>query len=353
MLDLDSIQTLRAVDPDDMLGRIAELPDQLRAAWSGVANFPLPASHVDVDNVVVMGLGGSAIGGDLVRTLVAGEIRVPFEVARDYGPPAYVGPRTLAIASSYSGNTEETLSAYEQARAQGARLVVVSTNGKLMECAHEHGVPALPIKYKAQPRAALGHSLVPLLGILQAAHLISDQSEQVEEAARVLERLRGEIDEQVPESRNLAKRMARDLHGRLPVIYGGGLTAEVARRWKGQFNENSKTCAAFDVLPELNHNAVVGYEFPANLPDLVRVIFLASDYAHPRVKARYRITQEILRQRGIGYHEVKAEGAGALAQMMSSIYVGDYTSYYLAALNGADPSPVKVIDFLKAELAKV
>jgi len=353
MIDLDNVQEMRRHDPEGMLDRIAELPDQLRDSWRGVANLALPSGYAEVDNVVVLGMGGSAIGGDLVRTLVQDETNVPIEVVRDYDPPAFVGPRTLAIASSYSGNTEETLTAYAAARSRGAKVAVVTTGGQLLAQAQADGLPVVQFSYKSQPRAALGHSLVPLLGILKAARLIGDKGEQIEEAARVLEGQRGRLNEQAPAARNPAKQLAVDLHGRLPVVYGGGLTAEVARRWKGQFNENSKAWASYDVFSELNHNTVVGYEFPTNLPDMIRVILLASDYMHPRVKARFRVTQEILRQRGITFHVVEAEGKSALAQMMSSVYVGDYASYYLAQLNSTDPNPVRVIDFFKSELAKV
>ncbi len=352
MIDLDNVAEMRKLDPAGMLDRIAELPAQLRDAWRNASGLSLPAAYAEVDNVVIMGLGGSAIGGDLVRSLVAGEARVPVEVVRDYDLPAFVGARTLAIAASYSGNTEETLAAYAAARARGAKLAVTTTGGRLLELARADGVPAVQFAYKAQPRAALGHSLVPLLVILEKAGLIGDKGGDVEEAARVLERVRAENNEQVPSERNRAKQIARDLVGRLPVIYGGGLTAEVARRWKGQCNENAKHWAAFDVFPELNHNTVVGYEFPVNLPASVRVIFLDNEYLHPRVKVRYRVTQEILRQRGIIYHVVRTEGSGPLAQMLEAVYFGDYVSYYLAMLNGVDPSPVKVIDFLKGELAK-
>ena len=353
MDDLDNLAAMKRLDPACMGERIAELPDQLRDSWLAVANLALPRGYAEVDNVVVLGMGGSAIGGDLVRTLVAGELRVPMEVVREYELPAFVGKRTLAIASSYSGNTEETLSAYRAAMERGARVAVLTTNGQLLSNAERDGLPVVRFSYKAQPRAALGHSLVPLLGILKAAGLIGDVGDQIAEATAVLESQRSRMNEKRPTAENPAKQLARDLRGHLPFIYGGGLTAEVARRWKGQFNENSKAWAAFDVLPELNHNSVVGYQWPAHMAQTIRVIFLASDYAHPRVRARFGVTQEILRRQGVKFHIVNAEGRSRLAQMMSSIYYGDYTSYYLALLYDADPSPVAVIDFLKAELAKV
>lgn len=352
MIDLDNVQEMRRQDPEGMVDRIAELPDQLREAWQNASGFSLPPDYADIDNVVIMGLGGSAIGGDLARTLVAGEARVPIEVVREYDPPGYVGPRTLAIATSYSGNTEETLAAYEAARRRGAKLVVLTTGGQLLQRAHAHGVPAYRFTYRSQPRAALGHSLVPLLVFLQRANVIADKGSQVEEAARVLTGVCTRISPRVPVAENAAKQLANDFHGRLLAIYGGGLTAEVARRWKGQLNENAKHWATFDVLPELDHNSVVGYEYPAGLAASLRVVFLETDYAHERVKARFKATQELLRRQGIQFHVVRAVGGGPLAQMLGAVYLGDFTSYYLAMLNGVDPTPVKAIDWLKAELAK-
>ncbi|MHB1415338.1 MAG: bifunctional phosphoglucose/phosphomannose isomerase [Chloroflexota bacterium] len=353
MIDLDDIQEIRRLDPEGMLDRIAELPAQLRDAWRNVANFPLPSGYTDVANVVIMGIGGSAIGGDLVSALVESDAKVPIAVVRGYELPGYVGPRSLVIAASYSGNTEETLAGYDQARQRNAKLLAVTTNGQLLKAAQEHGMPVLQFHYQSQPRAALGHSLVPILGILQEAHVIDSRAEEVEEAARVLETLQHRIGPNCGTAHNLAKQLALDLHGHLPFVYGGGVTSAVARRWKGQFNENSKAWASFDILPELNHNSVVGYENPAELAEVIRVVFLSTDYVHPRVKARFGVTQEILRQRGVKFHVVPAEGKTALAQMMASVYYGDYTSYYLALLYDVDPTPVKIIDFLKAELAKV
>lgn len=351
-MDLNDAQAIRKMDPEGMADRIAEIPRELKAAWEGSAGFSLPPDYRNPTNVVVLGLGGSAIGGDLVRSLVLDEAPVPIEISRDYCPPAYVGPGSLVIASSYSGNTEETLSAYAAARARGAKVVVVSTGGRISALADEHGAPRLSFDYKAQPRAAIAYSVVLLLRILGAAGLIADKQAEVAEAADVLNGMLAALNERVPADRNQAKQLALWLHGKLAVMYGAGLVDGVARRWKGQFNENAKATAFFDVLPELNHNTVVGYRFPTSLPEQIRVIFLESNYVHERVKARYGVTQQLLDQQGIEYRTVTAQGTGKLAQLMSTLFVGDWTSYYLAMLNGVDPTPVKAIDFLKEQLAK-
>lgn len=352
MSRLDDMAVLQQIDRDGMIDRINELPDQFRDALANVGRLSLPDSYSKVSNVVVLGMGGSAIGGDLVRTLVADEMRVPMLVWREYTTPAFVGPDSLVIGSSYSGETEETLSAFESARDKGAKLVAVTTGGRLKDLADRAGAPVLQFSYRAQPRAALGHSIVPIIGILQKLGLIADKTADIEEAAQVMESMRSEFAPAVPTVANGAKQLAEALEGRAPVVYGEGVLAEVARRWKGQFNENSKSWAFFEVLPELNHNAVVGYENPPAFADDVTVLFLTSATIHPRVKVRVHVTQEILTTRGIAWREIPARGSSALAQMMSSIYTGDFTSYYLAILYGVDPTPVNIISFLKSRLAQ-
>lgn len=353
MANLDDLMAIDRIDQDRMIDRINELPNQLRDAWTNIGQLRLPDSYAKVSSIVLLGMGGSAIGGDLVRTLVADELKVPMLVSRDYDVPAFVGPDTLVIGSSYSGGTEETLSAFQQARDKGAKLVAVTTGGMLEDIASKAGAPVLRFVYKAQPRAALGHSIVPILGILQKLGLIGDKSQEIDEAAQLMVSMRNEFAPAVPTTANGAKELAEALQGRLPIVYGEGILSEVARRWKGQFNENSKSWAFFEVLPELNHNAVVGYEYPSDLHSNVTVIFLTSDLVHPRVKVRVQVTQEILSDRGIAWREVPSRGRTPLAQMMSSVYMGDFTSYYLSILHGVDPSPVKVISFLKNRLAQM
>lgn len=350
---LDDRNEMQRLDPERMIDRIMDLPQQCEDAWSIAQGIRLPTEYARVDGVVVLGMGGSAIGGDLVRTLVIDEIGVPFQVVRDYDLPAFVGPNTLVVASSYSGNTEETLSSFQQAVDRASKTLVITTGGKIEQIAVAKGLPLIHFDYKAQPRAALGYSFILLLGALCSAGLIADRSSELAEAVLALKSMRDELGPDAPESRNEAKQLARRLHERIPVIYGGGLLSEVARRWKGQINENGKAWSVFEVLPELNHNAVVGYENPSWGSSKAHVVILDSTLNHPRIRLRERITQEILRQRGISFEIVGSRGQGPLTQMLSSIYVGDFASYYLAMLYNTDPTPVKVISFLKSELEKV
>jgi glucose/mannose-6-phosphate isomerase len=351
--NLDDWALFRKIDPDDMLGRIAELPQQCRDAWANVQSFELPTEYRQANKIVVLGMGGSAIGGDLLRALAEPECAVPIVINRDYTVPVFVNARSLVIASSYSGNTEETLTAFEEASKRGAALLAITTDGKLARRARELGVPLLTFRYQSQPRAALGYSLISLIGVVQKLGFVGDKFPDLKEAIAVMETLQGEIGETVPLVLNPAKQLAKRLYGHLPVVYGSGYLAEVAHRWKTQLNENTKAWSFFEQLPELNHNAVVGYQFPEELAERILVVMLTSSLDHPRNKARFQVTQEILTRRRIAYETIEARGESPLAQMLSAIHLGDYVSYYLAMLYEVDPTPVKVIDYLKERLAQL
>ena len=351
-INLDDPGIYQQYDPEGMLARIKELPWQCQQAWQAAMSFKLPADYRDVDRIVIFGMGGSAIGGDLVRSLAESEARVPVLVQRDYGLPAFVDDRTLVIASSYSGNTEETLSAFEPALKTGAKKLAMTTGGRLQAMAEEHNVPVFKISYKAQPRAALGFSFLPTLGALQKLGFLSDKSADVSETVRVLESLSSRIDEKAPISSNPAKQLAGRLYGCLAVIYGAGVLAEVAHRWKTQINENSKAWAFYEVFPELNHNAAVGYPFPPELTGRIKVVMLRAPSFNRRVRLRYEVTCELLDRAGIAHESVDSEGVSLLSQMMSLVLFGDLASYYLALLYRIDPSPVEVINYLKERLAK-
>jgi glucose/mannose-6-phosphate isomerase len=298
-------------------------------------------------------MGGSAIGGDLTRVLAEPEARVPITVIRDYNLPRYVGRDTLVLASSFSGSTEETLSACEQALRVGARVVAITTGGTLAERARSAGFPLIQFSFDGQPREAIGYSTLLMVGALVRLGYIGDCTTQVEAAAGLLQRLGGEIGPEVPTESNRAKRLAQRLFGRIPVVYGGGLMAAVARRWKSQINENAKQWAFFEHLPELNHNAVLGYQFPTDVANRVFVVLLSSSLSHPRIRARERATSELLGRWGVTFEMLAAEGSSPVEHLYSATYFGDFVSYYLALVNDVDPSNIDTIIFLKARLAQV
>jgi glucose/mannose-6-phosphate isomerase len=351
-INLDDTGIYQQNDPDNMLSRIKELPMQCRQAWQTVMDFTLPSDYSDIDKVIILGMGGSAIGGDLVRSLALAEAKIPVLVHRDYGLPAFVNERTLVIASSYSGNTEEILSGFEPSLKTGAKKLVMTTGGKLGELAGANHLPVYKIEYKAQPRAALGFSFLPTLGVLQKLGFIGDKSAHVDETVSVLNKLSSELDEKSQLASNPAKQLAQRLYGKLSVIYGAGILAEVAHRWKTQINENGKSWAFYEIFPELNHNATVGFPFPPEVVERLHLVLLRSPLFNERVKLRYEVTCELLKRAGVAYEYVDSLGESPLSQMMSTVMMGDFASYYLAILNKVDPSPVDVISYLKDQLAK-
>jgi glucose/mannose-6-phosphate isomerase len=352
VIDLDRSPLFRDVDSKGMLDRILGMPGQIRDAWSIAQGLSFPAEYADAANVVICGMGGSAIGGDLVRTLADRESRAPLSVLRDYDLPAYVDSRSLVILSSFSGTTDETLSAGEQALKVGARVVAITTGGDLAERANTAGIPLAQYSFGGTPREAGGYSTLMILGVLCRLGYLADKTVEVDAASETLEQMIATIGPEVPAEMNPAKRLAQKLYGKLVLIYGGGLLAEVARRWKGQLNENAKHWAFFEQLPELNHNAVLGYQFPTHVGQKAVVVMLSSTLSRQGLRARERITEELLARWGIPTETVQARGATPLEHILSTVYVGDFVSYYLAMVNDVDPSDMATITFLKARLAR-
>jgi glucose/mannose-6-phosphate isomerase len=347
---IESVERIRAADPGNMLDRIKDLPKQVRDAWALARAAQLPPAHGDVRNITVAGMGGSAIGGDLAAALLADELKVPMSVHRDYGLPAFVGRDSLVIASSYSGNTEESLSAFEEAQRRGARVLVLTTGGKIAELARAAKYPVITFSYPAQPRAALGYSLGLVLGSLWRLGFVRDLSADIDAALADLAKLEERVHEGA--RTNDAKKLAIELHGRVIFAYGGGVMGVMARRVKGQWNENAKNWAAFDVLPELNHNAVVGFPFPDVAREALTVLLLRSDRDNPRHKLRFDVTRELLDRASIPHKTLQFSGSSMLSEVLQLTLFTDYVSFYVALLNGADPTPVKSIDYLKERLAK-
>ncbi|MBN1562425.1 MAG: bifunctional phosphoglucose/phosphomannose isomerase [Anaerolineae bacterium] len=353
MTNLEHIDAMRAIDCDDMLSHIDALADQFENAWNHAQALPLPNDYGDVRQIVVCGMGGSAIGGDLTAALVSATSPVPFTVLRGYDLPAYVsGPETLVIASSNSGNTEETLAAAHQAIERGAKLLAVTTGGTLTAHATAHGYPLWQFSYQSPPRAALGWSFGLLIGLAARLQLAPNLEADLQEALAVMRQYQPLYAIDTPVAQNPAKRGAGQLIGRIPVVHGSGIFEPVARRWKGQFNENAKTWAQFEAMPEANHNAVTGIINPEDrIPNMAALFIDSPEFDHPRVSLRYTFTGQIYLQNGIKVDTFHPQGNSALAQMCHAIQYGDYTSFYLALAYEADPTEIAPIIELKTRLA--
>lgn len=350
MIDLDDQQAIAEADPGQMRKRIAELPQQCLDAWELAQEVDLPQDYGDASSIVVLGMGGSAIGGALLARLLAQECPVPILSVGGYELPQHVGPESLVVTSSYSGNTEETLTTFEQARERDCRVIAITTNGKL---ARMEGGTVLRFSYQSPPRAALGYSLTLLLALVSELGFVRDYGLDLRKAVETLEIQGAELEPGFPTARNPAKQLASELQDHLAVVYGAGFLAPVARRWKGQFNENSKTWAFWEEMPELNHNSVVGYGLPEGIRERAAVLVLRSSFDHPRIQARWEATQRLLMRSQVMVKTAWGRGENQLAQMLSLIQLGDYASFYLALLNGVDPTPVRPIEDLKKELTRI
>jgi glucose/mannose-6-phosphate isomerase len=340
-------------DPSGMRRLLEDFPQQCEEAIAigrkAKVRFPRPS------RIVVTGLGGSAIGGDLLRSYLAGESAVPIFVNRSYELPAFVGKDTLVIANSYSGNTEETLSAYRDAKKRGAKVIVLSTGGQLAEQAKRNrdSWVVIPSGLPHPPRAALGYAFFPMLLLMMKNGIAKEHQGELKETVSLLSRLRNRYSLESPLSGNHAKRIARALHGKLAILYSASERFDaVTLRWRNQLNENAKTLAYSHLLPEMNHNEIVGWEALKPIMNKAYVLVLRDRGDHPRVQYRMEITKGLIAPNAEGFEEVWSEGASLLARIFSLIHLGDWSSYYLAMLNRVDPMPVKKIDFLKSKLAE-
>ncbi len=347
---LDDAAAIRRYDRSAMFAAIAGLPGQIEDAWATTRELDLPDQHRAARAVVVLGMGGSAIGADLVAGVLGDRLRVPVVTSRSYDAPAFVGPETLVVASSHSGATEETLSAFTQALGRGAPAAAITTGGPLREAAVRGGIPLLAHPGGGQPRASVGQGTVLLAGLLERAGMLALGDADVEAAVAAARDMVAACGPDVPAESNPAKRIAFALVDRLPVIEAGGYLIPVARRWKTQINENAKSIAAWEELPEATHNTVVGYELPESLHERTYVVFLAGD-DHPRVARRMALSAALLDEHQVAHETVTCPGGGHLAQAFAGIVLGDFTSAYLAILYGRDPTPVPSISWLKEQLA--
>ncbi len=351
MVNLDDRELYTKTDKSGMGLQIRGLPAQCKRAWDRALNFDLPSTYSDVENIIVLGMGGSAIGGDFLRALTASPDLPMVYINRDYYLPSWADDKTLVIAASYSGNTEETLSAFEQGLDTPCKKLVISSGGKVSALAAEKGLPLFTIDHVSSPRAALGYSLMPLLGIMQRLGFIKGKTAEVESMVVLMEKMSGRCGEEVPAQVNPAKSLAIKMEGKVAVIYGAGILTDVARRWKTQINENSKAWAFFETFPELNHNSIVGYHYPAQLSGNIFVVLLRSTVLHPRTLIRYAVTGDLLKQNNVPFEYIDGEGDSPLSQLMGLVLFGDWVSYYLSMLYGVDPTPVPEIDILKKRLS--
>jgi len=336
-------------DQSNMLELLLTFPKQFKQAVEIGYSFDYKIDSKKIKQIVYAGMGGSAIGGDLIFSCFSNDLAIPTFVSRNYFLPAFVDQNSLVIVSSFSGNTEESLSSYEDARTRMAQILCITSDGELEQQAKQDDIPTILIPGNMQPRAALGYLSIPvLIALLKAGYTTLDRAD-FDETLTLLQSKARLFDPKNED--NLALNIAKKIHGRLPVIYcTNNLLPVVANRWKCQISENAKMQAFYNVFPELNHNEIVGWEEPADMMKNFQIIYLKDKSDFSRNQRRMAITKDILEQITNPVIQVDSEGDSLLARLFSLIYLGDMVSFYLAMLNKVDPTPIDKIQKLKEQL---
>lgn len=303
-----------------------------------------------IKNIIINGLGGSAIGGDLIRSYTHYNSTVPVYINRNYHLPGFAGKDTLSVISSYSGNTEETISAYKESKSKECRIICISSGGKVEKMALEHKDRFIKIPGGLQPRCALGYSFFVLLTVLSEFPFLSLENENIKNVIENIKR-DSEIYSLFDPEKNKALKIAKQLFNKLPVIYSSNDILDVVNlRWRGQISENAKQLAYGNVYPEMNHNELVGWEKNRDILNKIIVVFLKDIDDNERIKMRMEITEEIYKKHASDVISVSGEGETRLERIFNLIYLGDWVSYHLALLNQVDPTPVDAITYLKEKL---
>lgn len=337
------------IDRSNMLQLITGFPQQFRKGREIGEASKIDIKTKEIKNIFFAGMGGSAIGGDLIISCLGQDLKIPAFVVRNYYLPVFVDRSSLVIVSSFSGNTEESLSCYDHAREKGTQVVCISSGGELSKKAKADNIPLITIPGGIQPRAALGYLSVPLLVMLTRTGLVQIEDQDFDETEQLLENKK---DSYSPDAKdNFALSLANRLKNKIPVLYSAvDFLQIVGNRWKGQFSENAKVLAFCNVFPELNHNEIVGWE---RLPEVLsnfQIIYLRDEHDFSRTQKRMKITQDILERVTSPIIELWTEGNSRLARLFSLIYLGDWVSYYLAIINGIDPTRIDKINLLKNQL---
>ncbi len=346
---LDDQSLYVSLDVYNLKDRLSRLPDQCREAWSKTGLMPLDVGSHTINNVVIIGMGGSAIAGDLLADMAAVQKTVPISVVRDFSLPMMVDSSTLVVACSYSGETEETLALYREAIGNGARTLVIGSGGALLHEAESRNEMVLTIDLISEPRSAVAYSLMLLLGAFSRFGIMAVDEGDVLNSIKVLEATVNSLKEDVSRETNAAKQLASECLSKTLVIYGGGIFTGMARRWKTQINENSKAWAFYETIPELLHNSIEAYVSNDNDGKLLVLLRPTGgyDFGYDLLNSRYDTLAAILSSYKIPFRIIDGYSGSILSQVLNMLVLGDYVSYYLALLNNVDPAPNPVINRAK------
>jgi glucose/mannose-6-phosphate isomerase len=352
-MDLEEYKHFHKIDKSNMYKEIQVLPDQLEDAWELQSKQDL-TNYAGVKRILVAGMGGSAIGGDLLEAFIYEQCTLPIIVHRGYTLPAWAkGLETLVICSSHSGNTEETLTIFKEAGERDCQRLAITTGGNLKEMAKDEHVPIWEFHHKGQPRAAVGYSFGLLLGVIHHMGLIPDPSGDLQKAVEAMRVQRQDLAAEIAPSANPAKQFAQVLHNKWIMVLASDYLAPVSRRWKTQASELAKAWAQYEYLPEANHNTLAGFENPHDLFNDFAMVYLRANSDNPRNHFRSEYTQKEFEKTGGQALNYEALGDNPLSHIWTTLSFGDYLFFYLAMLYDVDPTPVEVMQQLKAALKEV
>ena len=354
---LDRLEEVQKIDRCNMLEHCMRFPDYCEDAIKRAKGVKIP-NEVKISsgfsikynkprNILITGMGGSAIGGEMLRGWLRDELPVPVEICRGYSLPAYADENTLAFVISYSGETEETLNAFADAVRRRCMTITITSGGHLLSLCKRLNIPSVIVPDGFPSRAAFPYVFFSLPILLTRMKIISDREQEIGEALNALRKVMRENAPVIPTKNNPSKRLALELRETIPVVYGYGPYEAAAHRLKTQLNENSKLLSTYDAFPELNHNEVVGWEASETVTKSFSVILLRDRREPSEMACRIELTKSLLSKKARKVHEIYARGNGKLARLLSLVFVGDFLSVYLAVLRGVDPSPVRSIEDVK------
>lgn len=348
---LDNLAIIKKLDKSNQAELIGALGKQLEYGWKNTAPIKIPSSYIKTKNTTLCGMGGSAIGADMVTALPAEYIAQPIQVIRNYDLPKYINKDSLIIIISYSGNTEETISCLKQAQTKKAKIITMAKNGKVERAAKKYNYPFFKVPDAVIPRASLGYQAGSLINFLTKTKKLPSKLVKLKPTIKLIEKLNSKFTIETPTSKNFAKLAAHIVFESFPLVIGAGILEPAARRLKDQFNENGKHFGTFEFFPELNHNLGEGFSFPSYISKHLTVILLENDFDHPQIKKRFQVIKKLLKKKKINVFSIPSVGNNIWSQKFSQVLIGDWISYYLAILNNVDPSPVPNIEWTKKQLA--
>jgi glucose/mannose-6-phosphate isomerase len=351
---LDDLKLISKIDKSSMLDTLAQFPEQIKETVDIVNSIELP-SIVKIDNIIVNGMGGSAISGDIIQQFFRDGLEIPIFASSEYDLPKWANKDTLLLSQSYSGNTEETLSTFKYASQKRCKIIGISSGGKLQEYCENRKIPHIKIPSGLPPRTATAYLLFSSILALKKIGLLKDTIDaEIEETIAITDDFRKNNNKKVLEKDNISKQIAKTIFNTIPQVYGWGIYTPIARRWCTQFNENSKIIARYDIVPECNHNDIVGWSMnPEVSKKFTCILFRDEENESIHMAKRLNFMKDLFKEVVANVIEIQVKGKKRLAKMMYAMYLGDFVSCYLAVLREIDPTPVDVIVELKRALAEV